>query len=94
MGTASSAKVRLRVIGSSALMLQTDYARGTKDSDVLETADLTETAALTRRREIIRETDAAGLLATPANSFVNELVVEAARRSILADGAWEVIGHQ
>lgn len=35
-------KIRLRVIGSAALMLQTDYVRGTKDSDVLETAHLTE----------------------------------------------------
>jgi hypothetical protein len=35
-------KIRLRLIGSAALMLQTDYERGTKDSDVLETAQLTE----------------------------------------------------
>lgn len=34
-------KVRLRIIGSTALMLQTDYARGTKDSDVIETASVT-----------------------------------------------------
>jgi hypothetical protein len=37
----ATAKIRLRIIGSSALMLQTDYERGTKDSDVLETNDLT-----------------------------------------------------
>jgi Nucleotidyltransferase of unknown function (DUF6036) len=36
----SEAKTRLRLIGSTALMLQSDYARGTKDSDVLETANL------------------------------------------------------
>jgi hypothetical protein len=30
----------LRVIGSTALMLRTDYVRGTKDSDVLETVAL------------------------------------------------------
>lgn len=36
----SGAKVTLHVIGSTALMLQTDYVRGTKDSDVLEAADL------------------------------------------------------
>ena len=29
-----------RIIGSTALMLQTDYVRGTKDSDVLQTTDL------------------------------------------------------
>lgn len=34
-------KVRLRIIGSTALMLQTSYERGTKDSDVLETLELT-----------------------------------------------------
>jgi hypothetical protein len=40
-------KTRLRIIGCSALLLQTDYARGTKDSDVLESADL---PALTKAR--------------------------------------------
>jgi hypothetical protein len=35
-------RVSLRIIGSSALMLQTGYERGTKDSDVLETAGLTQ----------------------------------------------------
>jgi hypothetical protein len=30
----------LRVIGSTALMLRTNYVRGTKDSDVLETMAL------------------------------------------------------
>jgi hypothetical protein len=43
---------------------------------------------LPKRRELIREVDAAGLLATPANSYINELVVEAARLSIVADGEW------
>ena len=35
-------KRRLRIIGSAALMLQTSYVRGTKDSDVLRTLDLTD----------------------------------------------------
>jgi D-galacturonate reductase len=43
-------------------------------------------AALKRRQELIRETDERGIIATPANSSINELVVEAARMSILADG--------
>lgn len=34
-------KIVLRIIGSTALMLQANYERGTKDSDVLETAQLT-----------------------------------------------------
>lgn len=33
--------VRLQIIGSGALMLQTDFLRGTKDSDVLESAGVT-----------------------------------------------------
>jgi hypothetical protein len=33
-------RVRLPIIGSTALMLQTSYQRGTKDSDVLETTGL------------------------------------------------------
>lgn len=35
-----SGRLRLRVIGSAALMLQTGYERGTRDSDILETDDL------------------------------------------------------
>jgi D-galacturonate reductase len=53
-----------------------------------ETADLPAGPALVRRRELIAEIDRQGLLATPANSFVNELVVEGARLSIVNDGAW------
>lgn len=49
-------------------------------------ADLSEEESLTRRREIIREADAKRIIATPANSSTNELVVEAARLSILNDG--------
>ncbi len=53
-----------------------------------DTAGLAGAAALERRRALIREVDEAGLLATPANSAFNELVVEAARLSIQADGDW------
>lgn len=35
---ARAPKIVLRVIGSTALMLRTNYTRGTKDSDVLQTA--------------------------------------------------------
>jgi len=38
---AEHGKITLRVIGSSALMLQTGYVRGTKDGDVLETRGMT-----------------------------------------------------
>jgi predicted dehydrogenase len=47
---------------------------------------LSEKDSLVRRREMIREIDEKGIIATPANSYINELVVEAARLSILEDG--------
>jgi D-galacturonate reductase len=50
------------------------------------TSDLTARQALAKRRELIHEVDQAGILATPANSYINELVVEAARLSIVNDG--------
>jgi len=37
--------------------------------------------------------DQTGILATPANSYINELVVEAARLSIQADGEWADIAY-
>ncbi len=52
-----------------------------------ETIGLAQEPALKRRREIMREVDARGLIATPANSYINELVVEAARMSVLKDAA-------
>lgn len=51
-----------------------------------ETLGLDAKAALERRRQIIHEADAKGIIATPANSFINELVVEAARASIVNGG--------
>jgi hypothetical protein len=38
-------RIPLRIIGSTALMLQTSYDRGTKDSDVLETDEVTDQIA-------------------------------------------------
>jgi D-galacturonate reductase len=52
-----------------------------------ESAALEPEAALKRRREIMREVDTTGLIATPANSSINELVIEAGRMSILQDAA-------
>lgn len=50
-------------------------------------AGLAPEVAIEKRREILREVDARGLIATPANSYINELVVEAARASILENAA-------
>ncbi len=52
-----------------------------------ETAHLEPEAALKRRREIMREVDANGLIATPPNSYINELTIEAGRMSVLQDAA-------
>ena len=52
-----------------------------------------ESSSLDLRRSIIKETDERGIIATPANSYINELVVEAARMSILADGEWAKISY-
>ena len=51
-----------------------------------DVAGLSDAASLARRREHIAEADARGIIATPANSKTNELVVEAARASILDGG--------
>jgi len=58
-----------------------------------ETAGLSGKQALAARRKLIRETDAEGIIATPANSSYNELVMEAGRKSILAGGREVVIEY-
>jgi hypothetical protein len=69
----SSPPIRLRIIGSTALMLQTDYDRGTKDSDVLESEAITASVAqrlvaiagpgtpLAQRRRIYLEVVSSGI---------------------------------
>ncbi|MBM3335522.1 Gfo/Idh/MocA family oxidoreductase [Candidatus Sumerlaeota bacterium] len=49
-------------------------------------AGLPESEALAKRRDLIQQVDAKGIIATPANSYINELVTEAARLSILNGG--------
>jgi len=51
-----------------------------------ETEGLTGTAALKTRQKILKAVDAEGIIATPANSSYNELVVEAARKSVTHGG--------
>lgn len=48
--------------------------------------NMADSDSLRKRREMINEVDKKGIIATPANSYINELVVEAARISILKDG--------
>ena len=49
--------------------------------------------ALAQRQQVLDEIDRRGILATPANSSINELVTEAARLSIQRDGAPAVIDY-
>jgi predicted dehydrogenase len=49
-------------------------------------ASLAEKPALEKRQEIIKAIDQDGIIATPANSSYNELVMEAGRLSITNDG--------
>ena len=59
-----------------------------RTAQAMETAvrGMDPAASLAQRRRMIDEVDRRGILATPRNSSVNELVTEAARMSILADG--------
>jgi len=49
--------------------------------------------ALARQQEVLEEFDRRGILATPGNSFINELVTEAARLSIAASGRRALIDY-
>jgi hypothetical protein len=51
-----------------------------------EVSGLSAAQSLQKRQQIILEVDEKGIIATPANSYINELVVEAARLSIFNDG--------
>lgn len=51
-----------------------------------EVASFSEDESLKKKRQIIKDVDRKGTIATPANSYINELVIEAARMSILSDG--------
>ncbi len=52
--------------------------------DVVE--GMNQEESLRRRRKTLRQIDAQGLIATPANGYTNELVIEAGRMSLLRDG--------
>lgn len=49
--------------------------------------------ALARRQDFLKQIDRRGLIATPANSSINELVMEAGRLSICHDGRSAVIDY-
>ncbi len=99
-------KLRLHIIGSTALMLQADYVRGTKDSDVLETADLDPSTRrnlvqlagpgtdLHRRHRMYMEIVPAGLPLLPQRprwSALGELNVQLASLSLEALSIVDVV---
>ena len=58
-----------------------------------QTEGLSEQGALRKRRELLGQMDEAGIMATPANSRFNELVLEAGRLSLLSGGRQVSIGY-
>jgi len=58
-----------------------------------ETENLGGKEALKARQKMLAEIDAEGIVATPANSSYNELVVEAARKSITSGGREVLINY-
>jgi len=56
-------------------------------------AGLSADEALAARQEVLKQIDDRGIIATPANSYINELVTEAARLSIPQDGLPAVIQY-
>lgn len=52
-----------------------------------------EEETLQKRRDILKEINEEGIIATPANSFFNELVMEAGRKSILNSGREVIIEY-
>ncbi|MFH1023785.1 MAG: Gfo/Idh/MocA family oxidoreductase [Planctomycetota bacterium] len=58
-----------------------------------ETAGIPEKKAIGKRQAALDEIDERGIIATPKNSFINELVMEAGRLSILNNGKHAVIEY-
>lgn len=83
---AGATKVGLRILGSVALMIQTDYVRGTKDGDVLESVLINQTlkqallglggkgTALANRNGIYLDFVASGILFLPHASVFYPLL--------------------
>jgi D-galacturonate reductase len=71
----------------------TPVGYGYRSIDQLIAACLSVDAAQDRLERIV-EIDAAGIIATPANSRYNELVVEAGRLSLLNQGREALIDHK
>ena len=69
-------------------------APGLEDGQGRAAEGLAGDYALAARRQVLQEIDDRGILATPANSYVNELVTEAARLSIARNGLPAMIEYE
>ncbi len=70
------------------------YGYDSVEAIVEAAAHVRQSDSLEKRREAIDVIDRRGLLATPANSSINELVIEAARWSIMHDGRYAAIDYE
>lgn len=59
-----------------------------------DTQGLGQEEAIEKRRDILQKLDEEGIMATPANSSFNELVMEAGRKSIMNSGKQVVIDYR
>lgn len=76
---------RLLDLGGEALV-PVGYGHRSVEFIVSACAQAAGLGDLTQRQELLARYDAEGIMATPANSSYNELVIEAGRKSILSGG--------
>ncbi len=70
----------------------TGYGYRSVEAIVRSVVCVEQASTLEARQETLKQIDAAGVIATPANSRYNEMVTEAGRQSILSGGAQVLTG--
>ncbi len=69
------------------------YGYDSIEANVLSAIRCSAASSLSDRQKLIKQIDDRGIIATPANSAINELVMEAGRLSILNDGKYVSITY-
>ena len=69
------------------------YGYDSIEANVLSAIRLNAASSQSERQQLIKQIDERGIIATPANSAINELVMEAGRLSILNDGKYVSITY-
>ncbi len=69
------------------------YGYDSIEANVLSAIRCSAANSLSDRQKLIKQIDERGIIATPANSAINELVMEAGRLSILNDGKYVSITY-